>query len=205
MRIEKIALWLSVLMFLPGCAAQKAFLDLPAEQRQGVRFVVRTNDRPQVRFASAGAQTAREFGGIIPLVVSASIEHSTNSFGNAAPVIGSFESKLIQDLFVKKLRAASIDLDGPQPGGARLTLQLQATGLREVERERFVPFADAVGRLSGSDGKELWNAHVQSTGPHPRALQEFRERPELYRNDFDDVGNDLVNQLVEGPVRAVRF
>ncbi|HEY0548296.1 MAG TPA: hypothetical protein VGF13_01770, partial [Verrucomicrobiae bacterium] len=115
------------------------------------------------------------------------------------------ESKLIQDLFVKKLRAASIELDGPPPGGARLTLQLQATGLREVERERFAPFADAVGRLIGTDGKEIWNVHVQSTGARPRALQEFRDKPELYRKDFDDVGNDLVNQIVDGPVRAVRF
>jgi hypothetical protein len=78
-------------------------------------------------------------------------------------------------------------------------------GLREVEREQFAPFADASARFSAHDGKEIWTARAQSTGLQRRAMRDFHEKPELYRQDFDDVVQDVVNQLIEGPVRPVRF
>ena len=204
MPLEKIVIWLSLLIFLSGCAVPKAFLDLPAEQRQSVRFNHEIKQSPRVRFASDGARTAREFGGI-GLAIAGSIERSTNAYGKASSLVGSFEVGMIHDRFVHKLSAAGQDIENAAAGALRLELRVQAVGLREVERERFVPFADAVGRLFGNDGKELWNAHAQSSGPRPRAIAEFRETPELYRDDFEEVARDLANQLVEGPVRAITF
>ena len=203
-RFEKILVLVPLLTLLAGCAGRKAFLDFPAEQRQHIRFAPQ-NQKPQVRFASDGARNAREFGGIIGLAIAESIEHSTNAFGKGSSVVGSFEAEVIQDLFLKRLRAASIGIESSHSNASRLELRVHSVGLREVERERFAPFAYASARLAARDGKELWAARVQSTGARAHALQQFRENPESYRNDFNEVAQDLVNQMVEGPIRAVAF
>ena len=114
-------------MLLSGCAAPKAFLDLPAEQRQAVRFNRNLKQSPQVRFASDGARTAQEFGTIVGFAVAGSIEHSTNAYGKAASLVGSFEVGVIQDRFLKRLGAAGVDSESATPA-FRLELQVQAVG-----------------------------------------------------------------------------
>jgi hypothetical protein len=191
---------------MTGCVAPpKALVDLPAEHRRAVRFVPLREEQTRARFVSNGATTAREFGGIVGFAVAASIEHSTNGYGDAAAIIGTFEAAAVQDLFLKRLQSMAIATDATGPEAARLSIKIGAVGLREVERGRFTPFIQVSSRLTGSDAKELWLAHAQSTGVRARPLREFQEQPELYRQDFGGVAEDVVNQLVEGPIRAVTF
>jgi hypothetical protein len=200
-RLNLVLVLASLFPLLVGCAANKAFLDLPLEQRQHVRFVSSVNRRPDIRFASEGARTAREFGGLIALAVSGQIEHSTNRFGQSLSVIGCFEAGLIEDLFLTRLHADAVDfknLDLPS-----LEVRVRTVGLREVERARFAPFAEAFAQLSAPDGKQLWAARVQSTGQRHRALDQYRDDAKFYRQDFNEVAEDIVNQLIEGPIRAV--
>ena len=193
---------LVLLTLLAGCASRQALLDLPAEHRQHIRFVP-TDQQPRVRYASAAARTAREFGGVIGLAISGSIEHSTNAFGEAGAVIGRFEAEALQAAFADKLRSSSLEIASAHPEASVLELRVHAVGLREVERERFSPFVDASARLTGHRGREIWSARAQSTSVHAVPLQSFRENPNLYREDFHEVALDLVKQLVEGPLRSL--
>lgn len=188
-----------------GCGTQKALLDLPSEQRTAIRFNPNVKQSPRVLYASEGVRTAREIGGVIGLTVAAGIEHSTNAYGSAATVLGTFEAAMAQERFVKRLSAAGLDPENGAPGAQRVEFRVETVGLREVERERFAPFASAVGRLYSSDGKVVWHAHAKSTGSRPRAVAEFREKPDLYREEFEEVANDIANQLVEGPVRPITY
>ena len=203
MALGKVFAWLPALALLSGCATNKALMDLSPETRAHVQFAP-TEQRPSVRFASEGARQAREFG-FIGLAVASGIEHSTNGLGKSAGVIGAFEAQAIQDLFLKQLGAAAIDFESRDAAAAQLTLTVEALGLREVERYRFAPFAAASARLVDLNGKELWSARAKSTGTELHPLQAFSDEPDLYRRGFHEAANDLANQLIQGPIRAITF
>lgn len=191
------------LLWLTGCAGDKAFLHLPPEQQRQVRFLSRSDHQPDVRFLSIGASAAREAGGIIGLTVGHSLERSSSVLKQVRKFNGPFEVKLIEEQFVAKLRAAGVSLN--DSGNPRLELIVRWIGLREMERGRFAASAAATTRLFRSDGQEIWSARAQSTAAETHSLQEFAEHPELYRRGFDEVAADLAVQLVEGPVREIRF
>jgi hypothetical protein len=199
-----------ILLLFCGCAHQKPFSALPAEQRQSSRLFPCKGGEPQVRFNAVGARQARTFagmGGLVGMAVGFSVAESIEKNNTALQVIrgstGNFEKTLIEEQFRSRLPA---EIREPTEGGTnyRLQLCLLAVGLREIDRGQFAPFAHGVASLHSPNGKELWKAQARSVGTKPHSLEAFGSQPGLYRKDFEEVAVDLASQLIDGPVREIR-
>lgn len=194
---------------LCGCSTSKALLHLPPEQRAGLRLAPCPDCKPEVRFESLGAASARQYGGYGGLVgvlighsVAQGIEQNNDVLREMRKANGEFESALVQEQFESMLTRHG--LTTVSTNGTTLYVRLVACGLREIERQRFAPFAAAQAELRNGAGKQIWSAHTVSVCPNGRPLEELAKDPALYRREFGPIAEDLAHQLIEGPIRPVQ-
>ena len=145
-------------------------------------------------------------GGLIGLTVghsvAAGIENNNETLNAVRAATGEFEKNLIEEKFRAQLSPETLS---PSAGtNTQLKICIKAIGLREIERNQFAPYAMAVAMLYSPNSQEIWRATARSHAVNPRALEDFKKQPELYRKDFNEVADDLVRQLVEGPVREIK-
>jgi hypothetical protein len=197
-----------LLMFvLSGCANRKAFLTLPADQRQNIHFTGSTRPRTNPSFTTVTGRNAlqpRDTGAVGALVVGSiriAADTTVDEYLKAIrAVTGDFEAALIDEYFRGRLAAAGVTLK-PEGEGPRLETRLQSFGIREVQRGFYAPFAVLTARLNAPDGKNIWTADAQSVAPSLRRKEEYARDPTLYSKEFAQIADDLARQLVEGPIR----
>ena len=145
-------------------------------------------------------------GGLIGLTVghsvAAGIENNDETLKAVRAATGEFENKLIEEKF-RALLSSEI-LSPSTATNTQLKICIKTIGLREIERSQFAPYAMAVAMLYSPSSQEMWRATARSHAVNPRALEDFKKQPELYRKDFNEVAEDLVRQLVDGPIREIK-
>jgi hypothetical protein len=200
---------LSLAVLACGCATDAPFKSLSAARQQSARISPCRNFDTQVKLNTIGAREARNLGAMGGLIgvtvghsVAAGIENNNPALNTIRTATGEFEKSLIEEKF--RTRLSPETLSASSSTNSQLKICIKSIGLREVERNQFVPSAMAVAMLYSPTGQETWRATARSNGSNPRALDAFEKQPDFYRKDFDEVADDLARQLVEGPVREIK-
>lgn len=193
---------------LVGCRSMVPLAELPAGQRSRLIVELATNQPPVVEFSTArgrNAQQAGSYGGLIGSVFAAGVGSKDESdgkrqFERVREQTGRFEPGLILEAVRERLRAAGITL--AEDHAARLLIvEVKAVGLEESQRGFLAPCVRVSLRLAGDEPAREWKSFTHSLGTRPRRLEDYVARPELYRQDFKEVAEDIARQLIIGPIR----
>jgi hypothetical protein len=198
----------AAVLFSAGCAGTKPLVSVAPDSRARVRFA--NESKPHNASFSTITQRNGEklisdglLGGAIGVTLIAGSEGDKKGIvSRIRSDVGNFETDLINERFEVKLLAAGLRVSN-DASASTLELKVSRFGLREVQRGFFAPYAFADAKLRTTDGKQIWWACAQSVGTKQRRDEEFGQRPELYREDFVEVADDLSRQLIEGPIRVI--
>jgi hypothetical protein len=193
---------------LSGCVSRTPLSALPDSKGMTLNNPSVSEGKAAIVFSTAhgrNAQIAGASGGFFGSVIGRSVAAAAAGDGEDRVIAlrernGAPEAKAIEGSLETRLKSAGMKLSGVS-ATHRLTISLTAVGLMEHQRGYWAPMAKVTAELLNQSDEKMWKAIAASTGTHPRKLDEFSQQPELYRNDFAEVADDLARQLIEGPIR----
>ena len=113
--------------------------------------------------------------------------------------------RVVRDHFEATLRRAEVFPSVVAEGGdaeftlwARRVILMVTPGICGFMGNCFMTFVEVEGVLRTSDGTILWQQRAPGFGPRKHALREYRDSPELLREDFAVAARAAVERLVDG-------
>lgn len=183
------------LALLTGCVSHKPLSAVPEPQRGNIRVVDVTNARTRQTGYPNGPSAK----------VSRVIEvlnfpnHTYDWVQTIRHQDGGFECALVETAFQTAL--GKIHSSTKKIPTSTLELQIKCYGIDQLQPGWYGPYLCAAAVIKDSDGKKIWSAQAASVGTRLRQKADLQNNPELYREDFAEVVEDVAHQLVEGPIR----